>query len=174
MDMGSKTMPAASDLEGDLGLLLSRLGTATRVRLAEVVAPLGLTSRQFLVLRTLAHQPGISQAALGERLRIDASSIVLVLDDCQKSGLAERRPSPEDRRRYAIHLTDSGRAKLDQAAKAIDDLRQELFAPLSVEQQAQLHDLLTQLARSGPLASMAASMAASPAATPKAPEESRR
>lgn len=135
-------------LADDLGLMLSRLGTVTRLRIAESLAPLGLTMRQFAVLRALASDEGLSQAALGERLQIDASSIVLVLDDCQKAGWSERRPNPTDRRRYAIHLTPAGRRVLMRAREAASKAQAKLFAPLDDSQKGQLHDLLLVLAGS--------------------------
>lgn len=152
MDAVSRT-----NLDDDLGFLLSRLGTTTRLRLAETVAPLDLTLRQFVVLRSIDANEGLSQAQLGERLRIDASSIVQVLDDCQKAGLAERRPSPADRRRYAVHLTEEGRLHLAKAHKAVKAVQDEMFAALDDSQRAQLLELLLTLAASGPLSSLAAS-----------------
>lgn len=144
-------------LADDLGLILSRLGTVTRLRLADALSPLGLTMRQFAVLRVLEANQGLSQAALGERLQIDASSIVLVLDDCQKAGWTERRPDPSDRRRYALHLTPAGRRVLVRARAAASRAQEQLFAPLSPRQRVELSGLLALLATSGP-------MVASPAA----------
>jgi DNA-binding MarR family transcriptional regulator len=152
MDAASRT-----NLDDDLGFLLSRLGTTTRLRLAESVAPLDLTLRQFVVLRSIDANEGLSQAQLGERLRIDASSIVQVLDDCQKDGLAERRPSPDDRRRYAVHLTKEGKQHLAMAQEAVKAVQDELFAALDDSQRARLLELLLTLAASGPLSSLAAS-----------------
>lgn len=152
MDAASRT-----NLDDDLGFLLSRLGTTTRLRLAETVAPLDLTLRQFVVMRSIDANEGLSQAQLGERLRIDASSIVQVLDDCQKDGLAERRPSPDDRRRYAIHLTEEGKQHLAKAQKAVKAVQDELFAALDDSQRAKLLELLLTLAARGPLSSLAAS-----------------
>ncbi|HVL50184.1 MAG TPA: MarR family transcriptional regulator [Actinomycetota bacterium] len=155
----AKTSDTSAPLLGlgdDLGLMLSRLGTVTRLRLGEALAPLNLTMRQFAVLRALSAEEGLSQAALGERLQIDASSIVLVLDDCQKAGWLERRPSPADRRRYAIHLTPAGRRVLVRAREAAARAEDRLFAPLSDEQRSQLQDLLGLLARSGQTVSSAA------------------
>lgn len=144
-------------IEEDLGFLLSRLGTSSRLRLADAVAPFDLTLRQFVVLRTVGANEGLSQAKLGEHLRIDASSIVQVLDDCQHAGLAERRPSPHDRRRYALHLTDLGKSRLAQGAKAVAAVQDELFGALDSGQRSQLKELLLQLAGRGPLSSPAAS-----------------
>lgn len=132
-------------LADDLGLMLTRLGTVARLRIADALAPLGVTMRQFAVLRTLAAEEGLSQAALGDRLKIDASSIVLVLDDCQRSGWTERRPSPSDRRRHAIHLTSGGRKILLRSQEAASRAEEEIFAPLSGAQRGQLRDLLLAL-----------------------------
>lgn len=136
-------------LADDLGLMLSRLGTVTRLRMAEAIAPLGLTMRQFAVLRALSAHEGQSQAELGERLQIDASSIVLVLDDCAKAGWAERRPSPTDRRRYALYPTPAGRRVLLKAQAAASAAESELFAPLNGDQRDQLRELLLLLVGSG-------------------------
>lgn len=132
-------------LADDLGLMLTRLGTVARLRIAGALEPLDLTMRQFAVLRTLAAEEGLSQAALGERLKIDASSIVLVLDSCQTAGWTERRPSPADRRRWAIHLTPAGRRVLARARRAASRAQEEIFAPLSPDQREQLHGLLLAL-----------------------------
>lgn len=124
--------------------------------MAELLAPLGLTMRQFAVLRALSANEGMSQAALGESLQIDASSIVLVLDECQKSGWSQRRPSPSDRRRYALHLTPAGRRVLTKAQRAAASAEAEVLAPLSPEQRTQLHTLLITLLSSGRVVSSSA------------------
>lgn len=146
-------MGARSEIprDNDLGFVLSRLGTTTRLRLAEAVAPLDLTLRQYVVLKAINSEEGLSQAQLGDRLRIDASSIVQVLDDCQRDGLSERRQSPDDRRRYAIYLTQQGKRQLVLAATNIKVVQDELFKALNDKQTAQLLQLLSILAASGPL-----------------------
>jgi DNA-binding MarR family transcriptional regulator len=154
----SKSTPLA--LADDLGLMLSRLGTVTRLKMAEALSPLNHTMRQFAVLRALAADEGLSQAALGERLQIDASSIVLVLDECQKAGWAERRPSPTDRRRYALHLTPEGRRVLIRAQEAANKAQARLFAPLDAGQQDRLKELLLLLVGTGQVVSSAPGHAA--------------
>lgn len=149
-------LPNHTALAGDLGFLLSRLGTATRMQLTRAVSPMDLTLRQFLVLRTISAHQGLSQAELGERLRIDPSSMVQVLDGCQSDGLTERRPGSRDRRRHALHLTGKGRdhlAKAEEAVQATEDL---LFGALNASQRTQLTRLLLALAGAGPLSAPAA------------------
>lgn len=147
---------AETKRDDDLGFLLSRLGTTTRLRLAEAVAPLELTLRQFVVLKAINSAEGLSQAQLGQRLRIDASSIVQVLDDCQRDNLSERRQSPHDRRRYAVFLTEQGKRQLARATGNVKAVQDELFQALDDVQAAQLLELLSILAARGPLSGLAA------------------
>ncbi|CAN5842877.1 MarR family transcriptional regulator [soil metagenome] len=152
-------------LADDLGLILSRLGTVTRLRLADALAPIGLTMRQFAVLRALEANQGLSQAALGERLLIDASSMVLVLDDCQKAGWTERRSDSSDRRRYALYLTPAGRRVILRARATVSKAQEQLFGPLSPQQRSELSELLTLLATSRPMVASPATKSAARTAT---------
>ncbi len=51
--------------------------------------------------------------------------MVLVVDDLENLGLIERQRDPGDRRRYALRLTDRGRAKLAEANE-VDAVRAEV------------------------------------------------
>jgi DNA-binding MarR family transcriptional regulator len=148
--------------------LLSKLGMGTGRLFAEAMAPLGLRPPQFGVLNVLDRLEGASQQALGERLGIDPSSMVGVIDDCEAAGLAERRRDPADRRRHAVYLTPLGRKTLATARRAALRLQEEVLAPLDAEERDTLLALLERLAAEGPLQGcvpMARPAADAPAAT---------
>lgn len=132
--------------EEDLVFLLSRLGAVTRSSLADRLSSFGLTPRQFVVLKTLARHDGIAQTELSGRLGIDTSSIVHVVDECEKGGLAERRRREDDRRRYALSLTARGRRTVEAAQRSVDELSEELLAALTGTDRTSLHNLLLQVA----------------------------
>ncbi len=131
--------------------LLSKLGQGTGRLFSEAMAPLGLRPPQFGVLNILDRFEGASQQAIGERLGIDPSSMVGVIDDCEAAGLAERRRDPADRRRHAVYLTAKGRETLAAARAAARRLQDEVLAPLDAEERATLLELLERLAAEGPL-----------------------
>jgi DNA-binding MarR family transcriptional regulator len=131
--------------------LLSKLGMGTGRLFAEAMAPLGLRPPQFGVLNILDRLEGASQQAIGERLGIDPSSMVGVIDDCEKAGLAERRRDPADRRRHAVYLTPLGRTTLATARRAALRLQEEVLAPLDPAERDTLLELLERLAAEGPL-----------------------
>ena len=145
-----------AELAQHTGFLLSKLGLATSRRFARAMEPLGLDPRQFAVITVLGAHDGVAQQDLADRLRIHPSSMVAVIDDCESAGLLERRRDPTDRRRYAIHLTATGRSVRTRAQEVAAALRDEMFAELDERERRTLHDLLLRLASAGPLSDLGA------------------
>lgn len=146
MRNGGRPISVPHSSEEDLVLLLSRLGAVTRSRLADTLSSFELTPRQFLVLKILALHDGLSQVDLSERLGIDTSSIVRVIDECEKGGLATRQRRSDDRRRYAVNLTAKGSRQLRSAQASVDSFSDELLAPLEAAERNQLQSLLVSVA----------------------------
>ena len=139
--------PLPPPLAASPAFLLSKVG-ATALRLfASALEPLGLRPRHYTVMASLATQGAQSQQMLCDRLRIDGSGMVALVDELEGRLLAERRRDPQDRRRYAVHITDKGRELLAEAEAASDDVQNRLLAPLRAEQRSQLHELLLAVAR---------------------------
>jgi DNA-binding MarR family transcriptional regulator len=88
--------------------------------------------------------PG-SQAALSGRTGIYRSDMVGVLNELAERDLVERTPDPDDRRRNVITISPQGRRHLRRLDKVLDDLHDELLAPLSPTERDQLMQLLTRL-----------------------------
>ena len=51
-----------------------------------------------------------TQIQLAEQCALDKTTMVVTMDALEKAGLAERRPSPTDRRARIIAVTDAGAA----------------------------------------------------------------
>lgn len=127
---------------------LLRKATQQITGMAEaVLGPLGLTLRHFGALCSVEDEPGQSQRILGERLRIDRTTVVALTDDLEKAGLLERRRGV-DRRAFSLHLTEAGNAHLGELKTMVNELHAEFLAPLSPAEQAMLHDLLLKLTTS--------------------------
>lgn len=94
------------------------------------------------VLSSLAEFGPAAQRDLSERLRIDPSDLVSVLDDLEHNGLVRRDRDPADRRRYAVTLTATGRELLAEQLAVRRLLNEHLFAGLTEEEKAELHRLV--------------------------------
>jgi DNA-binding MarR family transcriptional regulator len=109
---------------------------------AAALAPYVIDGRELGVLLVLADGQPASQQQAAQRLAIDRTTMVAMLDTLEGKGLVSRHPDADDRRRNVVELTDAGRDILQRAAKASDEAEQALLAPLSPQAARQLRDSL--------------------------------
>jgi DNA-binding MarR family transcriptional regulator len=83
-----------------------------------LLAPLGLTYPQYLVMLLLWEQDGVSVSTLGQRLSLDSGTLTPLLKRLEAAELIERRRAQDDERRVDIFLTRAGRM-LKKQARAI-------------------------------------------------------
>jgi DNA-binding MarR family transcriptional regulator len=130
-------------------VLLTRLSRLVYRRATEEV--LGMRLKQFVALNYLHHMPGVGQRQLGDMLMLDANNCVLLLNDIEAAGWAERRRDPDDRRRHIVEITDSGREALFRAEIALDGLEDEVLGALSSDERDTLRDLLGRVMADKPV-----------------------
>ncbi|MHC0432250.1 MarR family winged helix-turn-helix transcriptional regulator [Streptomyces sp. O3] len=102
-------------------------------------------SRDFLVLDALSGQDWVSQLALAERLGINRTIMVQVIDRLEGCGEVERTRNPDNRRQYVLSLTDRGRAALKDRRRAVAERDARLTAALTRAEVARLDELLARL-----------------------------
>jgi DNA-binding MarR family transcriptional regulator len=134
------------ELSGYTGFLLGYLGEKSRRHFIAMLEPHGFHPREFGLMTVMAKRPGITQQELAALARVDPSSMVALLDELEKRGIAERRIDPEDRRRRALHLTEEGERQMQLLQREARKAAKELLAPLEPEERAQLNALLRKLA----------------------------
>ncbi|WP_138511901.1 MarR family winged helix-turn-helix transcriptional regulator [Maricaulis alexandrii] len=81
-----------------------------------VMAELGLTYPQFLVMIALWEADGVRVSHLGERLGLESNTLTPVLKRMEGLGLLERKRDRSDERQVLLHLTDKGRALENEAS----------------------------------------------------------
>jgi DNA-binding MarR family transcriptional regulator len=128
------------------GFLLSQLGAHAARRFAERVVGIGLTAPEAGLIGQIAAAPGISQQALAEHVGLLPSRIVALIDGLESKALVERRPSSEDRRSYALHLSEKGRRTLGELSRLAAEHEDSLCAALSKPERAQLAELCRRIA----------------------------
>jgi len=80
-----------------------------------LLADLGLTYPQYLVMLVLWEGDGITVSSLGERLFLDSATLTPLLKRLQAAGLVLRERGREDERQVLVSLTDEGRALRSKA-----------------------------------------------------------
>jgi hypothetical protein len=78
---------------------------------AAALETFGLTPALFAVINYLRAHEGTIQQQIGAAMGIDPSTMVSLVDQLERAGLAERRPRPQDRRAREVLITQSSRRR---------------------------------------------------------------
>jgi MarR family transcriptional regulator, lower aerobic nicotinate degradation pathway regulator len=114
-------------------------------RVNEELGRVGARKWHFAVLATLDEFGAASQSRLSDLTRVYRSDLVAVLNELAGRGEVERAPDPADKRRNLVRITAVGSRRLRALDKLLADVEDEVLAPLTGDQRAQLSDLLTIL-----------------------------
>ncbi len=91
-----------------------------------VLAPLGVTADQFVLLSSLADEEQLTQQELGRRVTSDPNTVRAMLVLLEGRGFVSRKPHPTDGRARSVALTAKGRRAYERFWKESDDFRQRL------------------------------------------------
>ncbi|GAA2656557.1 hypothetical protein GCM10009864_23260 [Streptomyces lunalinharesii] len=125
--------------------LLSQLTVRSDRLINDGLARVDARKWHYAVLASLLEYGPGSQATLSRRTGIYRSDMVGVLNELVARDLVERAPDPADQRRNLVTLSPRGRRHLRRLDTLLDDLHDELLAPLAPAERDQLVELLTRL-----------------------------
>src|SRR4051794_28966203 len=114
---------------GDLCWLLSHASHVLTTELTAALDDLGISPRAHQVLSS-AMTGDHTQIELARIVGLDKTTMVVTLDELQRSGLATRQPSQADRRARVIAVTDAGRRKVREAEKVTAAVRADVLGAL--------------------------------------------
>src|ERR671930_2510330 len=128
-------MPSDSSAEIEVaefaGQLFFRLWRASHTQTAASLQTIGLTPALFAVLNYLSTREGAIQQQIGSAMGIDPSTMVSLVDQLERAGLANRQPHPRDRRARAVLLTARGRRTLTRARELAEEVEGDVLRGLS-------------------------------------------
>jgi DNA-binding MarR family transcriptional regulator len=132
-------------LTPNTAFLLSQVGAHSAELYATLLAPLDLSPADSGIIWILNRSPGISQQELATVLRAHPSRLVQLLDMLEHRGLVERRESAEDRRLYAVHLTDKGARLFEHVSRVAEEHNRKVCAALTDAESRELSRLLNRI-----------------------------
>lgn len=106
-------------LENILGFHLRMANVALYHDFSKAMEDLGLTQKQVAVLELIAQNEGASQIDIAAALGMDRATMMSLINRLEDRKSVARRPSPVDRRRQQLILTDEGREILDACRRLI-------------------------------------------------------
>jgi MarR family transcriptional regulator, transcriptional regulator for hemolysin len=141
---------ALAPLASDLCWLLSRASHGLTIEFTAALEALGISPREHSVLFT-AMTGEFTQTEIAKMVGLDKTTMVVTVDELEKAGLAERRPSSTDRRARVIEVTDAGVRLVCEADEVLDQVRDDVLSVLEPDDRQVFLRALGTLA-CGPLA----------------------
>jgi MarR family transcriptional regulator, transcriptional regulator for hemolysin len=128
----------------DLSFLLNHASHVLATRMTAAFAEIGMTPRAYCVL-SHAMSGEYTQIELAKLSDLDKTTMVITLDELEREGYAERRPSPTDRRARIVTVTPSGADAVAAGHRAADQVHGEVIEALLEEQRRAFVNALTSL-----------------------------
>lgn len=119
-------------VDGYLAYLLRQAAGAARLATERVLADLGVTPPQFMVLTMLEAYPGVSGADIARLAQLTPQTVNLIIRNLERAGAVERAAHPVHGRVLQLSLSESGRALLaacKQQAGGVNAALAEGLAP---------------------------------------------
>ncbi len=126
-------------------VLIARVARVVRQRFEQTLTPLGLRQRHVVALSYLRGHGPTAQQTLAERLCMDASSLVGLLNKLEEDELVVRHRDRADRRRALIELSVRGEAALCDVDRALQGVEDEILVELDAGERTALRRLLARL-----------------------------
>lgn len=133
-----------------VGQLFFRLWRASHTQTAAALQSIGLTLALFAVLNYLRGREGAIQQQIGSAMGIDPSTMVSLVDQLERAGLAKRRPQPQDRRAREVLITPKGLRTLKQARELAEEVEDDVLQGLSPAERRKLVVLLRKALATAP------------------------
>ncbi|MGH2714498.1 MAG: MarR family winged helix-turn-helix transcriptional regulator [Thermoleophilaceae bacterium] len=132
------------------GQLFFRLWRASHTQTAAALETIGLTPALFAVLNYLRGRDGAIQQQIGSAMGIDPSTMVSLVDQLERAGLANRGPHPRDRRAREVLVTPKGRRTLKRARELAEEIEANVLRGLAPAERRQLVTLLRKAIAEAP------------------------
>jgi DNA-binding MarR family transcriptional regulator len=134
----------AQPLVGNLAWLLATTSHALATEMTAALEDIGLSPRAHCVLST-ALTGDLTQTEIAQTVGLDKTTMVVLLDELEELGLAERRPSPHDRRARVVGVTPAGEQKVADGQELVEQTQAEILSSLPARERKALLDALAHL-----------------------------
>lgn len=136
-------------LDRRLGYVLRRAQMAVFRDFFSAFEALDIRPAQYSILTVIECNPGLKQSEVSEALGIQRTNFVAMVDELQQRGLVRRDPAPNDRRSYALVLTEAGRRLMGELHEVAERHEQRIADAIGAETHRRMFATLWKIARMG-------------------------
>lgn len=136
------------DFESSVGFVVNNTAKAFQKALdAELRKNVGVTISQWRVISTLTRQPGLTQKEIADRVGIEGSTLVPIIDKMEKDQFVKRKLDNQDRRINRIYLTNKADDLWNSMIECALRIRKLSTKEISEEQVTTMLEVLKKIAK---------------------------
>lgn len=105
----------------------------------------GITLAQWRAINILTTENGITQREIAEKLGLDASSLIPLIDRLETKELVKRKSDKSDRRINRLYLTNRAESLVDSMHTCALSVRKTLTRNITVDQLEATHLILNRI-----------------------------
>lgn len=104
--------------------------------------PYGITLEQFVLLKNISENDGLSQNQLCEIVEKSPANVTRILDRLEKKSFIKRKQNPADRRSTLVVITDQGMEMADKVHTLFESFSEHLTKGISSQEQDKFMNIL--------------------------------
>lgn len=124
---------------------LRRIVHAVDLHSRKLVQQCSVTAPQLVCLQTLAEEGSLTLRGLAEKVHVNPSTLVGILDRLERKGLMERRRDRQDRRSVSLTLTEQGLGFVRQSPSPLQGALMVKLKGMGREEQERLAGALEEV-----------------------------
>ncbi|MDU5476058.1 MULTISPECIES: MarR family winged helix-turn-helix transcriptional regulator [Pantoea] len=109
----------------------------------------GITLEHWRALKVIAVQDGVTMRELSDELMQNFPTLTKIIDKMVLEALVYRRPDEQDRRKVRLHISDKGKAVLDQQNNRVNEHQDKLEGVYGSDESQMLKEMLEQFLKAG-------------------------
>ena len=113
-------------LEDSLGFQVNMTANAMKNRFNTFLKPYGLTSEQYVIMKSVEENPDISPTQLSEITFKDKTTITRMINTLVQNEMLIRIPKQDDRRAYEIRWSDKAEKIMNEILPLTEDVIKKL------------------------------------------------
>lgn len=141
-DPSGRTFPGTDPLSSAVIGSFMRVQHAHRQLMSRKMVDHGIPTAQIFCLKEIAHNDGITQRDLAEKLSVSRPTLTVMLQKMERTGLIERTSDADDQRFTRLHVSQRGAQLHESMHVALGQMVEEMAGTMTDEDKIELTRLL--------------------------------
>src|SRR5919197_2257347 len=134
------------DFQNSVGFIVNRTAKAfVKAFDSELGQKVGVTVGQWKVIVMLVNQNGLTQKEIAEKLGLEGSTLIPIIDKMEKEGLVVRKVDSSDRRNNRIYRTEKADVLWDRMVNCATKVREVSIKDIPEENISIMRNVLEKI-----------------------------